>query len=336
MAAQQQETPPSQAARPFLYGGQAVMEGVMIRGRDYACVAVRRPDGELTSRVSRLSGIYTGPVRRIPLARGVVVLAETLALGMRSLVYSTNVALEEEGEEESTELSGWSVALLIATSMAFAIGLFFLLPLFVSAVFERFVESELLSNIVEGVVRLGLFLLYVWGIGFIPDIRRVFSYHGAEHMTVKAHEAGDPLEIEPIRKYSTAHPRCGTAFLLVVMVMAIFVFALMGRPPLVWLILSRPVLLPVIAALAYEVIRFSGAHQDNPLVRLITGPSLALQALTTRQPDDDQIEVAIHAMNLAMAADEGRELPADSKPVEPKTEDGQPENDVVQGDHPQA
>jgi uncharacterized protein YqhQ len=315
------------------------MEGVMIRGRDFACVAVRRPNGALTSRVSRLSGIYTGPVRRVPLARGVVVLGETLALGMRSLVYSTNVALQEDGEE--TELSGLSVALLIATSLTFAIGLFFLLPLFVSAVFERFAESGLLSNIVEGVVRLGVFLLYVWGIGFIPDIRRVFSYHGAEHMTVKAHEAGDPLEIDPIRKYSTAHPRCGTAFLLVVMVMAIFVFALMGRPPLVWLILSRIVLLPVIAALAYEVIRFSGAHQGNPLVRLITGPSMALQALTTRQPEDDQIEVAIHAMNLAMAADEGRELPADPKPPETeptdaKVEDASPESDAAQGDQPQA
>lgn len=334
MVDQQQETSPSQPARSFLYGGQAVMEGVMIRGRDYACVAVRRPNGELTSRVSPLSGVYTGAVRRIPLARGVVVLAETLVLGMKSLVYSTNVALEQDGEE--TEMSGWSVALLIGTSLAFAIGLFFLLPLFISAVFERFAGSGLLSNIVEGVVRLGVFLLYIWGIGFIPDIRRVFSYHGAEHMTVKAHEAGDPLEIEPIRKYSTAHPRCGTAFLLVVMVMAIFIFALMGRPPMVWLILSRIVLLPVIAALAYEVIRFSGAHQGNPLVRLITGPSLALQALTTRQPDDDQIEVAIHAMNLAMAADEGRELPREPKPAETKVEDGPSEDDAVQGDQPPA
>jgi len=305
----------------------------MIRGRDFACVAVRRPNGELTARVSQLSGLYTGPVRRIPFARGVVVLAETLVLGMRSLVYSTNVALEEEGEE--TELSGLSVAMLIATSMAFAIGLFFLLPLLISAVFERFVESGLLSNIVEGVVRLGVFLLYIWGIGYIPDIRRVFAYHGAEHMTVKAHEAGDPLEIGSIRKYSTAHPRCGTAFLLVVMVLAIFVFALLGRPPLVWLILSRVVLLPLIAAVAYEVIRFSGMHQGNPLVRLITGPSLALQALTTRQPEDDQIEVAIHAMNLAMAADEGREFPVDSKPVKPKIEDAPPESDTVQGDQPQ-
>jgi uncharacterized protein YqhQ len=333
LADQHQETPPTQATRPFLYGGQAVMEGVMIRGRDFACVAVRRPNGELTSRVSRLSGLYTGPIRRIPFARGVVVLAETLVLGMRSLVYSTNVALEEEGEE--TELSGLSVALLIATSMAFAIGLFFLLPLFISAVFEQFVESGLLSNIVEGVVRLGVFLLYIWGIGYIPDIRRVFAYHGAEHMTVKAHEAGDPLEIGPIRKYSTAHPRCGTAFLLVVMVLAIFVFALLGRPPLVWLILSRVVLLPVIAALAYEVIRFSGMHQGNPLVRLITEPSLALQALTTRQPEDDQIKVAIHAMNLAMAADEGWELPVDSKPVKSKIKDAPPESDTVQGDQPQ-
>ncbi len=330
---EQQMTPdPAKAAPPYLYGGQAVIEGVMIRGRRVLCVAVRRPDGEITQKVTPLSKIYTGGVRRIPLVRGVVVLAETLTLGMKALVYSTNVQLEEEGQE----LSGWSLALMLTLSLSFAVGLFFLLPLLLVQFLDRYVESDIISNLMEGGIRLTVFLAYIWGVGFIPDIRRVFAYHGAEHMTVKAHEAGDPLEIEPIRKYSTAHPRCGTAFLLVVMVMAIFVFALLGRPPMVWLILSRIVLLPAIAALAYEVIRFSGAHQGNPLVRLITGPSLALQALTTRQPEDDQIEVAIHAMNLAMAADEGRELPVDPKPVEPTIEGGPPESDTVRGDQPQA
>ena len=169
-------------------------------------------------------------------------------------------------------------------------------------------------------VRLGLFLGYVWGIGFMPDIRRVFAYHGAEHMTVKTLEAGEPLEVSRIRLYSTAHPRCGTAFLLVVMVVAIVVFAFLGTPPMLWRIISRVVLIPVIAGLAYEVIRFSGKHHGNSLVRAIMAPSLLLQVLTTRRPDDSQIEVAVHAMQCAIAADEGRELPGAEQTVAPEEE----------------
>ncbi len=244
-------------------------------------------------------------MRRIPLVRGVVVLAETLVLGMKALMYSANVNLEQEGQE----MGKWSMGLMLAVSLGFAVGVFFLLPLFVIQFIDRYVDSDLLSNIVEGIIRLSLFLTYIGSIGMIPDIKRVFAYHGAEHMTVKAHEASDPLEIDKIRRYSTAHPRCGTAFLLVVMVIAIFVFALLGRPPMLWRIVSRVVLIPVVAGLAYEVIRFSGAHQGNSLVRLVTGPSLLLQKMTTRQPDDDQIEVAVHAMSTVLAADEGRELP---------------------------
>ena len=280
----------------------------MIRGRRFYCVAARRPTGQLTALVSPLSTLYTGKVRRIPLVRGVIVLIETLVLGTKALMYSANVSLEQEDQE----LGRLSTALMLTVSLGFAIGLFFLVPLLVSLLFEIYVDSDLLSNIVEGLVRLALFLAYIWGIGFIPDIRRVFAYHGAEHMTVKAHESNDPLEIAPIRKYSTAHPRCGTAFLLVVMVAAIVVFALLGRPPIVLLVLSRILLIPVIAGLAYEVIRFSGAHQTNPLVRLITAPSLLLQALTTRKPDDDQIQVAIHAMNTVLAADHDKPLPEDT------------------------
>ena len=310
-------TPP---APRFLYGGQAVIEGVMIRGRRFACVAARRPGGQLTAMVSPLSSVYTGVVRRIPMLRGVVVLAETLVLGTKALMYSTNVSLEQEGQE----MGRWSMGLMLAVSLGFSIVFFFMLPLFAVQFFDRYVDSDILSNVVEGLIRLGLFLAYIWGIGFVPDIRRVFAYHGAEHMTVKAYEASDPLEIGPIRRYSTAHPRCGTAFLLVVMVVAIVVFALLGRPPMFWRIVSRIVLIPFIAGLAYEVIRFSGAHQGNPLVRIITAPSLLLQKLTTRQPDDAQIEVAVHAMNTVLAADEGRELPGDVGGSD--TEDGPPED----------
>jgi len=295
------------SGRRFFYGGQAVMEGVMIRGQRFACVAVRRPDGQIATNVEPLSAAYTGPVRRIPLVRGLIVLVETLVLGTKSLMYSANVALEQEGGE----MGRWSTGLMVAASLAFTIVVFFMLPLLfvrlLDNVFQAGAAGDIMSNLVEGVVRLGLFLAYVWGIGFMRDIRRVFAYHGAEHMAVKAFEANEPLDVDHVRKHTTAHPRCGTAFLLVVMVVAILVFAFLGRPEIVWRILSRIILVPVIAGVAYEVIRFSGAHQSNPVVRLVVAPSLMLQALTTRKPDDSQIEVAIHAMETALAADEGRE-----------------------------
>ena len=309
----------ARAAPRFYYGGQAVIEGVMIRGRRFVCVAARRPSGQITAMVSPLSTVYTGVVRRIPMVRGVIVLAETLVLGTKALMYSTNVSLEQEGQE----MGRWSMGLMLAVSLGFAVGFFFMLPLFAIQFFDRYVDSDILSNIVEGLIRLALFLAYIWGIGFVPDIKRVFAYHGAEHMTVKAYEANDPLEIAPIRRYSTAHPRCGTAFLLVVMVVSILVFALLGRPPMLWRIVSRIILIPLIAGLAYEIIRFSGAHQSSPLVRIITSPSLLLQRLTTRPPDDAQIEVAVHAMNTVLAADEGRELPVDAGGS--NTEEGPPE-----------
>ena len=286
------------------YGGQAVLEGVMIRGQRFACVAVRRPNGTIALKAEPLGQFFTGPLRRFPVVRGVLVLAETLVLGMRALTWSANVAIEEEGEELGTA----GVALTMAIALLFAIGLFFLLPLVASRPFEGLAGSDVLSNVFEGVIRLAVFLVYIYVIGRMEQIRRVFIYHGAEHMTVHAQEHGVPLEASAIRQYPTAHPRCGTAFLLVVMVVAIAVFAFTGREPLWWLIASRIVLVPVIAAISYEVIRFSGAHSANPLVSLITAPSLALQALTTRQPDDDQIEVAVAAMNHALAADAGEDV----------------------------
>ena len=288
----------------FSYGGQAVIEGVMIRGQRFAAVAARRPGGEITTRLTPLNTLYTGAIRRIPLLRGVIVLAETLVLGMQALAYSANVSLEEEEKE----LGRWSMGLMLATSLGIAVALFFLLPLFLVSIFDRMYDDAILSNIVEGIIRLGMFLAYVWGIGRLPDIKRVFAYHGAEHMAVKTYEAGEPLETSSVRQYTTAHPRCGTAFLLVVMLVAIVVFAFLGKPPMLLRILSRIVLIPVIAGVSYEVIRFSGKHQGNPLVRAIMAPSLLLQLLTTRRPDDSQIEVAICAVETAIAADEGRLL----------------------------
>lgn len=292
------------ANQPHTYGGQAVIEGVMIRGQRNIAIAVRRPDGSIALKRQPLTPIFTGRLRRIPLVRGVIAMAETLTLGMRALTYSANVAAEAEGEE----ISARSMAGMMAVSLTIAIGLFFLVPVLASDRLEGLLGSSLMANIAEGVIRLGLFLGYILLIGRMNDIRRVFMYHGAEHMTVHAQERGDPLNVAHIRRYPTAHPRCGTAFLLVVMVVAILAFIFVGREPFWWLIASRIVLVPLIAAVSYEVIRFSGRHAANPLVALITAPSLALQSLTTRQPDDDQIEIAIAAMQQAQAADaEGAE-----------------------------
>ena len=287
------------ANSPHTYGGQAVIEGVMIRGQRNIAVACRRPDGSIAVQRQPLTPIFTGRLRRIPLVRGVIAMAETLTLGMRALSYSANVAAEAEGEE----ISKGSMAGMLLVSLTIAIGVFFVIPVLASDRLEGLLGSSIAANIAEGVIRLALFLGYILLIGRMNDIRRVFMYHGAEHMTVHAQERGDPLRIDHIRRYPTAHPRCGTAFLLVVMVVAIVAFIFVGREPFWWLIASRIVLVPLIAAVSYEVIRFSGRHADNPLVHLITAPSLALQSLTTRQPDDDQIEIAIAAMEQAQAAD---------------------------------
>ncbi len=298
------------------YGGQAVMEGVMIRGQRNMSVAVRRPDGSIALLCTPLSQLFTGRLRRVPLLRGVIALIETLTLGMRALTYSANVGVEAEGEE----LGSVAVAGMIAVALVFGIGLFFLIPVFASRSLEGWVGSDLVTNLIEGIIRLGIFLGYIVLIGKMEGIRRVFMYHGAEHMTVHAQERGDPLDVESVRKYATAHPRCGTAFLLVVMVVAVVAFVFVGREPLWWLVVSRIVLVPVIAAAAYEVIRLSGRYSANPLVGLITGPSLALQSLTTRQPDDDQIEIAIAAMTQAIDADEAQVAGSDAGTLE--TEDG--------------
>ena len=270
-----------------IYGGQAVIEGVMIRGQRNIAVAVRRPDGTVATMRHALTSIYTGRLRRIPLVRGVIAMAETLTLGMRALSYSANVAAEAEGEE----ISKGSMAGMMLVSLSLAIGIFFLIPVFASDWLEELIGSALLANIAEGIIRLLLFLGYILLISRMEDIRRVFMYHGAEHMTVHAQEHGDPLEVEHIRKYPTAHPRCGTAFLLVVMVVAILAFIFVGREPFWWLITSRIVLVPAIAAVSYEVIRFSGRHAGEsagePDYGAEPGAAVADDSAAGGRPDRD-------------------------------------------------
>jgi len=290
------------AEQQFFYGGQAVIEGVMIRGRRCFSLAVRRLNGDVYAISEPLSQIYTGRLRRVPLLRGVLVLIETLALGLKALNRSATMAIEDQvGDKE--DVPGWLMGVSLIVAFALGIGLFFIMPLFATRPLDDAFSSDILSNIIEGLIRLVVLIAYVGAIGLLKDIRRIFAYHGAEHMAVHTHEAGLPLEVEYVRRFPTAHPRCGTAFLLTVMVVAIVVFAFLGRSPLWWLVLSRIVFIPVIAAISYEIIRFSGAHHSNPLTRLMTYPGLLLQRLTTRVPDDGQIEVAIRAMTTALAAD---------------------------------
>jgi uncharacterized protein YqhQ len=289
----------------FHYGGQAVMEGVMMRGRRHMATVVRRPDGELVNSTQPVPSLYTGRLRTLPLVRGIVVLIESLALGIKVLTYSANVALEEEGEK----MEGWPVWLVMAFALAIAVAIFFLTPLFITRVFS--IESTVLFNLVEGIIRLVLFVAYLWVISLMPDIKRVFAYHGAEHKTVNAYEAGVPLEVESVKEHSKAHVRCGSSFMFMVLLVAILVFSLIGRPTLWLMVLSRVLLVPVIAALGYELVYFAARHAGNPLVKVIIAPGLWLQSMTTREPDDGQIEVAIAALNLVLEAEQVEEAPAE-------------------------
>ena len=275
-------------------------------------VAVRRPDGTVALKSEALGGLYTGLPRRLPLIRGVVVLWETLALGMRALGYSAQVAA---GEDED-ELSGPYIWATMAITFVVVAVVFFAGPVLLTGWLEGALGGTG-AVIVEGVLRLALFLAYIGAIGLVPDVRRVFAYHSAEHRTIHAYEAGRPLDVESVRPFPNAHPRCGTGFLLTVMVVALVVFALLGTPPLWWRVLSRVVLLPVIAALSYEAIRLGLLVERVPVINWVLKPNLLLQSLTTRDPDDGQIEVALAALQGALAAENGdaaaeEQAPADS------------------------
>jgi uncharacterized protein YqhQ len=285
-------------AERFYYGGQAVIEGVMMRGPKTMSVAVRRPNGEIAVETQTLSSIYTGWLRKAPFLRGVIFMLENLVLGVKTLFYSANVSLEEE----EAEISGKFAWLMVAVSLAFSVALFFLLPLFLTRLFN--IESSLLFNLVDGLIRVVIFLLYLAAMSLMPDIRRVFAYHGAEHKTVNAYEAGVPLEVESIKKFGTAHVRCGTSFIFAVVAISIILFAIVGIHTIWLMVLSRIVLIPVIAAIGYEIIYFSGRHRDNILVRITSEPGLWLQSLTTREPDDSQIEVALSALKEVIIREE--------------------------------
>jgi uncharacterized protein YqhQ len=293
----------------FNYGGQALIEGVLMRGRDAIAVAFRHPDGHIVWASEALdSGPHAWRLARAPFVRGLIVLYETLIVGTRWLIRSANIQASAEG----VELGKGSVALMLGLTLALGVGVFFLLPLFIATATTSNIQADWVQHTVEGLVRVGIFLGYLALIARAPDIRRVFEYHGAEHMTIHALEAGDPLTTDAVRKYPTAHPRCGTEFLVVVIALSIFAFGLVGRQSLPIMVGSRLLLIPVIAAVGYEILRFGAKHRANPLVKVIMAPGILVQMITTKRPSDDQIEVAIVSMEQALEAD-GESVPTGSE-----------------------
>ncbi|HVC32229.1 MAG TPA: DUF1385 domain-containing protein [Chloroflexota bacterium] len=300
------------------YGGQAVIEGVMMRGARSMAVAVRDPSGQLVIHGEPLNGaIYRSRWARWPFVRGAIALWDTLALGMRTLAFSADVAMGGEAEATAIEESKRGTQPVVLGSMVVALGLavalFFLLPIFLTNLVGRQVSSAFLSNLIETVFRLALIIGYMAAISLMPDVQRVFGYHGAEHKTVNAYEAGVDLTVPNVRPFTLLHPRCGTTFLVIVVIISFLVFAILGHPPIVELVLSRILLIPVIAGIGYELIRLGATNYHRPIVRTLMKPGLAVQRLTTREPDDSMIEAAIAALRTVLDA-EGATQPLATNP----------------------
>jgi uncharacterized protein YqhQ len=282
-------------------GGQAVIEGVMMRAPGAWSVAVRQPDGAIVARRNDLTRLSErNRWARVPFVRGVFVLGESLTLGFKALSWSAQVATEEEEKPLTGAQIGWTMTL----AFAFFAGVFILLPaLAADAVSD---DSDLLFSLVEGVIRLALFVGYIWLIGRSKEIARVFEYHGAEHMSIHAYEAGEPLSIQSVARFDPEHPRCGTSFLLIVILGSIILFTFLGQPGLVFLIVSRLIGIPLIAGVAYELLRWSGTRPDARLADILSRPGLWLQKVTTREPSDDQLEIALAALTSALALERAK------------------------------
>jgi uncharacterized protein YqhQ len=289
----------------YYYGGQAVIEGVMMRGRLQATVSVRRPDGRIVTHTELLpSKLYQHRIARLPLLRGLVMLWEMMILGTRMMLFSANVQASADTDKEIPKSL---VGVMIAFSLTFAVGVFFVLPLLLAHEGGHVVHNSLAANLLEGLVRLAIFVGYLLLMGQLPQMRRVFQYHGAEHKAINAYESGSELTPRAVQRFTTTHVRCGTAFLLWVVVVSILVFGLVGHPPLLIGVLARIVLVPVIAAVSYEILRMGARFYHIGVVRAILQPGLWLQRLTTRPPSDEQVEVAISALIPVLEADGARE-----------------------------
>lgn len=282
------------------YGGQAVIEGVMMRGRKALAIAMRAPDGQIVIHKENLGAVYRSGVAKIPFLRGIILLWDALGLGMRALTLSANI---QTGEDE--KLEGPALYLTLGISLAIGIGLFFLLPAGIGGFAESYLGwSPWLNNLLEGIVRLILLIGYIWAIGFMPDVKRLFGYHGAEHKTINAYEAGAELTPETVAKFPLEHARCGTAFMLTLVLVSILVFTALGPLPIFWRLASRVLLIPVLAGIAAEYIRWTANHLDSPIVRFLIKPNLALQSLTTREPDASMLEVAIESFKTMRKAEQ--------------------------------
>ncbi len=302
------------------YGGQALIEGVMMRGVYSVSAAMRAPDGKIVIHTEPLSGIYSKKWGRVPFVRGLMSLWDSLGLGMRYLTMSANL---QSGEQEKIE--GKDLAFTVATSLLIVMVLFFAAPAFLASLIERYAGiSSFFSNVIEGVIRLVAIVGYIWGIGKMPEINRVFAYHGAEHKTINAFEDHASMSPELIKRYSLEHPRCGTAFLLTLVILSIIIFAAIGPLSFFWRIATRIILLPLLAGIAYEFIRYTARNLSNPLVKLIIRPNLALQKLTTREPDEAMIEVAVAAFNSMMEAERQLSPAVKSNSVGDPCSDGVP------------
>jgi uncharacterized protein YqhQ len=283
------------------YGGQALIEGVLMRGSHVAAIAMRSPDQQIVVQTEPLGAIYRSKIARIPFLRGLVLLWDALGLGMRAITTSANM---QTGDDE--KLEGASLYLTIGISLTIGVVFFFLAPAWVGQLLERYLQwSAWWSNLAEGIIRLGLVVGYIWAVGKMPDIARVFAYHGAEHKTINAFEAGMELIPENVAQASMEHPRCGTSFLLTLVVFSVLLFSVLGPLPMAWRLLSRVLLLPVLAGVAYEYIRWTSVRMNRAWVRWIVKPNLALQRLTTRQPTREMLEVAIAAFNRMQAEEKG-------------------------------
>jgi uncharacterized protein YqhQ len=297
-------------ARRAQVGGQAVIEGVMMRGVDNWSLAVRRPDETIgVHDFGLVSWMKRYPILKTPVIRGVVALVESLVIGVKALTMSANESLGV-AEEESPALGKKEIGFTLVIAVAFAVGLFFLAPLFLTGLFRHWLGTGWGFWVIEGCVRVAIFLAYIAVISQFRDLRRVFEYHGAEHMSIHALEHGEVLIPENVEKYKTLHLRCGTSFLLIVMVVSIFVFAIVKWPAWYYLILSRIVLVPLIAGISYEIIKFAGRHENSAVVRVLMAPGLALQWMTTKPPDRGQVEVAIAALDRIIELE-----PQDRPPV---------------------
>jgi len=289
--------------KPVQYGGQALIEGVMMRGPRAIAMAVRLPNGEIEVTKEDINPWSQKPLLKLPVIRGFVSLLESLILGSKALMFSANKAV---GEEEGEDLSFWEMAITIIVALGAGLLLFVGLPTASAHLLDQFFPGTVLQNLLEGFIRLVILFLYILLIARLKDIQRVFQYHGAEHKAIYAYEAGEELNVENTRKHSRMHPRCGTSFLLIVVIVSIFVFAFLGLEPLWWRILSRVLLMPLVAGISYEILKISGRHAGSILCKWLVVPGLFLQKLTTREPDDAQIEVAIAALNGIVTS--GQEL----------------------------